>query len=255
MQTNQVPMRRGRPSIQQGLIFGVIVGVLFAIDTILGNVANVGAAAGIISILLFLVELFLYAVAGFRASAQTGRVGTGTLAGLFTGLTGGIIGFIVTVIVAITNINVLRQRSQATANALHLHVQYTNSFVLSGVVIGALLGIALAIGLGAAFGAIGGAIGRRRSPQAQVPYQEQFYQGMPPAPMNPSAPYPYNQGYQQANPNYPPDGQIYPQNQPYPPNNQENPYPYNQPPQPNLANPSEPYAQEYPPTPPSEDRQ
>ena len=260
MQTNQVPVRRGRPSIQQGLIFGVIVGIVFAINTLLTNFANIGATAGLISILLFLVGLFLYAAAGFRASAQTGKVGTGTIAGLLAGVIGGIIGLIVNMIAVIANVNRLRILSQAAADQLHRQspttipaVHYTNSTIITSALLLALGLLLFAIGMGAAFGAIGGAIGRRRAPQAQVPYQGQFYQGMPPAPMNPSDP--YNQGYQQANPNYPPDGQGYPQNQPYPPNSQENPYPYNQPPQPNSTNPSDPYAQGYPPAPPSEDRQ
>jgi uncharacterized membrane protein YtjA (UPF0391 family) len=84
MQTNQVPARRRNPALQQGILFGVIFGIIILINDLLGDFSGLGATAGIISILLFLVELFLYAAAGFRASAQTGRVGTGTLAGIFS---------------------------------------------------------------------------------------------------------------------------------------------------------------------------
>ncbi|HCI79402.1 MAG TPA: hypothetical protein DHW02_06915 [Ktedonobacter sp.] len=258
MQTNQVPARRRNPALQQGILFGVIFGIIILINDLLGDFSGLGATAGIISILLFLVELFLYAAAGFRASAQTGRVGTGTLAGIFAGLIGGIVGLIATIIIAFTATNLLLQRAQATANALHIHIIYTSTMIISSAFVSAILGLALAVGLGAAFGAIGGAIGRSRAPQSQAPYQEQFYQGMPAAPTNPANPYnqpytPNGQGYP-PNQTYPQSEQVYPQNPEYAPNNQENPYLYNQQPEPNPTNPtnpSNPYDQGNPPQPPS----
>jgi len=228
MQTNQVTARTRRPSVQQGLIFGIIVGVLLVINEILTNLANFGAIypAAISSLILIiyailvLVGLFVYAVAGFRASAQTGRIAPGTIAGLIAGVIGGIIGFIVTLIIAIATASTAAQRAQALANQAHVHFQYTSSIIITAALGVALFGLAATIGLGAAFGAIGGSIGRRRAPQ--VPYQEQFYQGTPPPPMNPSDS--YNQGYS-PNQGYPPNGQGYPQQPGYQPNNQENPYP------------------------------
>ena len=251
MQMNQVPPQQRRPSLQQGLIFGVIVGILFAINTLLGNFVNLGVASTIVSFILFLVGLFLYAVAGFRTAAQTGRVGSAAIAGLLAGLIGGIIGLIVSVIVVIANVDRLRILSQNAADQLHRQspnipiVHYTNGTIITSELVLAIGLLLFAIGMGAAFGAIGGAIGRRRAPHNQIPYQEQFYQGMPPTPMNPAGP--YNQGY--------PQNQAYPQNPGYAPNNQENPYPYNQPPQPDPTNPSNPYNQgnqgNPPPQPPS----
>jgi hypothetical protein len=237
MQANSAPARRGNPAVQQGLIFGVVVGVLFALNTILGNVVNIGAAGSIIGILFFLIELFLYALAGFRASAQTGKLSTGVIAGLLTGLIGGIIGAIVTIIVAFANADALRLRSQAIANQAHLNIHYTNALIISGAFVGALVGLALAIGYGALFGLIGGAIGRRRAPQTQ--YQESFYQGL-----SPNQQMPYNQGYPQDNQGYPPV-QTDPYNQQ--PQYNQAPQQYNQPPQ---QGTSDPYNQGLPPTPP-----
>ena len=173
--------RSGNPGVRQGLIVGVTLGIIFAIIGLITSFANLGIVGTIIGYLLLLVGLVGFGYAGYRASAITGRVGTGAIAGLMAGLIAYLISAIVTIIIAFALTDTLRQRaldqlgSSATASTRAL---ITNQFVLTTTIGGAIFSIVLGIALGAGLGAIGGAIGRRRAPQA-APYQESLYQGIP----------------------------------------------------------------------------
>lgn len=219
---------KSRPAMSQGILFGVIVGVILIIYLLVSYIAYIPTLTLILGIITFLVELFLYAFAGFRASAITGRTGTGAMAGLFTGLVGGLIGAVVSIILLFVYLDATRLRLLSVATSQVARQLYTNTFVISTGIIGALLGLGLAIGYGAAAGAIGGVIGKRRAPQVQL-YQEGMYQGMPPA----QGPYqgvppqgPYQQGpYSEMPPQgpysgVPPTQDQYQQDTSYP----QNPY-------------------------------
>ena len=208
---------KGRPALNQGILFGVIVGVILIIYLLVAYIAYVPTLSLILGIATFVIELFLYAVAGYRASAITGKTGTGAIAGLFTGLFGGLIGAVVSIILVVVFVDATRTRTLSVVTTASLRHLYTNSFIIGTGIGAALLGLGFAIGYGAAAGAIGGVIGRRRAPQAQS-YQEALYQGMPPA-----------QGpYQQM----PPQG-PYQQDTPYPQNPYSGTPPTQNPPPPN----------------------
>ncbi|GAC1400606.1 MAG: hypothetical protein NVSMB49_13230 [Ktedonobacteraceae bacterium] len=194
----QANPRSGNPGVQQGIIFGVALGVI----SIIGNLITIftrpaGGLAFLISAVFLIITLFGYAYAGYRASAITGRVGTGAIAGLIAGLIAGIIGAILSFILIFTGVTAV------TTGAV------SHSFLIVGAIIGVILGLAIALGIGAGLGAIGGAIGKSRAPQGQQ-YQEPLYQGMPPPAQGPYQQGPYQQGPYQGTP---------PQNPPPPPNN------------------------------------
>ncbi len=188
---------QGRPALNQGIIFGAIVGVILIVYLLLNYIVYNATLTLIVGIASFLVELGLYAFAGYRASAQTGRTGTGAIAGLYTGLIGGLIGAITATILLFVFVDTARIRAQGLITDPAAKQIYTNSFVITTGVIAILIGLALAIGYGAGLGAIGGVLGRRRAPQAQ-PYQESLYQSMPPAQEPYQAVPPTQNSYQQA---------------------------------------------------------
>src|SRR5579883_1970559 len=77
-----------RPSLRYGLMFGLLLGVaqiVYAFATSFITDANVQAYLSTISLALFLVFGIL---AGRRAAQETGKLGTGVLAGLWAGLVG-----------------------------------------------------------------------------------------------------------------------------------------------------------------------
>jgi hypothetical protein len=110
-----------------------------------------------------------------RASRETGRITTGTLAGLWTGLIGTLILSIFALGFLLFNIDAVRKNAQITANQQHLHTIYTNSQIITNYLIVYLFLIALGVLFGVIGGALGGNIGRRR---AQLPPAEEYQEAM-----------------------------------------------------------------------------
>lgn len=229
MQPMQPMPQQGHPALRYGVIFGGIIAVLSIISNVISiadgsETAAFNASSGQASVssgilglgcLFFLVYLALYFVAGMLASSKTGRVGTGSLAGLVAGAVGGIVGLVAGIIAIMTiptsTFQSIADRTQ-TSGGTPLTAQQVQSAIVAVGIVGAILGLLFAIGLGAGIGALGGLAGRGRAPRPQ--YMEAMYPGMaqgyPPAPGYPQQP----QGaYPQ--PGYPPQG--YPQPGQYPP--------------------------------------
>jgi hypothetical protein len=101
MQTNTT--RTGNPAIRQGLLFGILLGLFSIVSNVVLRLARlstlfIGAiqlgytgSGLLIRSVGFIIAILAYLVAGRRATQQTGRVGTGALAGLWTGLIGAVI--------------------------------------------------------------------------------------------------------------------------------------------------------------------
>ena len=153
------------PALRQGLIFGVVLGVILV------------GLNFIITGLIFIVGLTILAalIAGMRASRETGRLTTGTLAGLWTGLIGTLILSIFALGFLLFSIDAVRKNAQITANQQHLNIIYTNSQIITNYLIVYLILIALGVMFGVIGGALGGSFGRRR---AQLPPAEEYQKAM-----------------------------------------------------------------------------
>ena len=202
--------RSGNPALQYGLLFGVILGIIeIAFSLTLG---------GLGFIIGFFVYLVLTGLAGYRASARTGKVSTGLVAGLLSGLFSSIIASLALFIFTLTNIDTLRQELQQQANTFNqgIAINYTNSVVIELVVLFLVIVIICSSLLALGIGAAGGAIGKSKAP-------------LPPAPQYPPYQYPGQGQYPESRymppPSYPPQEFIPPQN--YPPTPQD----YQSPPQ------------------------
>jgi len=159
------------PALRQGLIFGIILGfVLLAISFIITNF--------LITLILILLASY---IAGLRATQETGRMTSGTLAGLWTGLIGISIPSLISIVLVFVNLDSYRKSLQASADKLHQHIIYTNSMVLTGLLINVLFLLIIGILPGIIGGLIGGQFGRRR---AQLPHVEEYKEAMfePPSP-------------------------------------------------------------------------
>lgn len=201
--------RSRHPALQNGLLFGVILGVVEIVLSFL-----LGALGLIIGILLF---LFMVGYAGYRASARTGKVGTGLVAGLLVGLFSSVIVFIPLIIYYLSNIDAFRAQlqQQIAANNLYQGVTLTNGLVITSVILFLVVLVAVATLLGLGIGSIGGAIGKGQAPAPPVP---QYSSYMPPYPQQTYAPPPP----QEYKPPYPqgdytsPDTYMLPQENPPP---------------------------------------
>ncbi|HEV2583446.1 MAG TPA: hypothetical protein VGT44_21480 [Ktedonobacteraceae bacterium] len=119
---------------------------------------------------------------------QTGKLGTGILAGFVAGLTSTIISSLVSLILTLPNLDALRQNLQQAANQQHVSITYTNSLVIEVLAISLLFSLVLGSLLALAGGAIGGYMGKGSAlPPPQEEYREAMF--VPPT-QQPSEPEP-----------------------------------------------------------------
>jgi hypothetical protein len=154
------------PALRQGLIFGIILGIILLAVSFIGfnNLT-----------FTFILCLLAASIAGMRASQETGRIITGTLAGLWTGLIGTFIPSIILILLFLINIDTYRKNAQTIANQQHLHITYTNSLLLEGLLINFFFLLLVGVLFGAGGGAVGGIFGRRR---AHIPPVEEYKEAM-----------------------------------------------------------------------------
>ena len=144
----------GHPALREGLVFGVMLGIISFGTNLLHNFLDSNTLISIIGVLFLSITIVLNLLAGVRASRQTGRVGTGALAGLIMEL----ISFLFGVISILTELFVFNSKLHRLFQSLsptvtsELAQQFITAQIISVVVI---------LLLGALIGAIGGLIGRR----------------------------------------------------------------------------------------------
>jgi hypothetical protein len=155
------------PALRQGIFIGIILGVvLVGLSFIIGGL--------IIIVVLTLIAAYL---AGLRASRETGRITTGTFAGLWTGIIGVSILSLISFGFLLFNLDAARKQAQITANQQHMHIVYTNSQIISNYLIFYLFLIVLGILFGVIGGLVGGLFGSRRPLNPPVEeYKEAMYE-------------------------------------------------------------------------------
>ena len=164
-----VLVRVRNPALRQGLIFGLILGVVLVALSFINNDL-------IITFALILLASF---IAGLRASQETGRLTTGTLAGLWTGLIGILIPSTISIVLLLFSLDAYRKGLQAAADKQHLNVTYSNSQIIISYLIIYLILVVLGVLFGVVGGAVGGSFGRRRA-QPSLPEVDQEVPFEPP---------------------------------------------------------------------------
>lgn len=194
----------GKAALRVGLIMGGIMAVIYAVFSLAGQF--IPAISLIALILSFIAWLVVYFVAGILGAKRTGRVGMGSLAGLWTAVFAGILATITNGILVAIDADRIRETTQAFADQMDLGFTYTNEIILASQVF---LGICLTlfgIGLGAGLGALGGLIGRGNQPPV-YPYPMYPPYGQPPFPPTPGQgqpPFPPPPGQEGQPPSAPP---------------------------------------------------
>jgi hypothetical protein len=157
------PTTRDRVVVQQGLLFGVVLGVIDLLRTLIdGPTGLTSPTSGALGVIAFLIVAAGFVYLGFRVAAQTTRVRSSALAGLIAGLVVWACYVVGTMLVALPNQDTLRRQFQAAADQAHLGIQYTNAAVVGALIFSVLLAVFLGAGVGAALGALGGVFGKRQ---------------------------------------------------------------------------------------------
>src|SRR5258708_20353602 len=104
MQPVYTPPNARNIAFQQGLIFGLILGLVSAVilllNTFVISPSGNGVLALLLSFLVFLLGFAAYFLAGILASKKIGKVSTGPFPGFWTGAIIAIIGFIPTILLS-----------------------------------------------------------------------------------------------------------------------------------------------------------
>jgi len=192
--------------VRNGVLFGLVLGVVYLIIYALVGVLHILAASSIVSIAFTLLIFVAAGVAGARAAGVNGKVTSGLLAGLFTALLGAALGTVGAIIFDYLNADALVRIANRAYAAAGLSLRVSPQTFLVNTVLGSLVIIVVDALIGLGIGALGGLIGRGRAPKAAAAtYQESFYPGAA-APMG-GAPFPPANEYPQAPPpagGYPP---------------------------------------------------
>lgn len=207
----QMPIRSGKIAFQSGAIIGTALGfgelvLLFAFAAI--NLVGLGF---VIDIILSLAAMLL---AGVWASKKSGKVGTGSLAGLWAGGIGFVIFYVFLFLFLLT-----LDRASFMNGFTHGAGDSTQAYNYAVGIVVFLFVILLpaSIGVGAGLGALGGLIGKSSRPVEQRAY------AFPP-PVAPYLPYSPQQSYPPPSP-YPPQQPYSPPATPYPPQQSYSPPP------------------------------
>lgn len=175
MKLEATPQPTGKLALRSGLTFGIALGIVHSVLSILItqinlNVKNTSTGGNsfstftiILSLILPLIWIIGFLVAGAWASKGSGKLSAGVLAGLFAGTFGGIIaGF--GQAIAITISSGQSVYSSGSADLL-LFSGYATVFYV----------MVLALGAGAGFGVLGGLIGQSMSNVRPLPAPRPVY--------------------------------------------------------------------------------
>ncbi len=173
---------RLNPALQQGLIWGFILGLVLLVITYFSG--GLGQISTLIALALILVFAF---IAGQRASRRTGRTATGVWAGLLTGAISALITVIFNGGFAFTNLDATVQSLKNAAQSQGVSPNsVTPQAVTTTIISDILIIMVLAILLALVGGLVGGSRGRRLAPPPVNPYQESMFE--PPASTPPVEP-------------------------------------------------------------------
>lgn len=274
MQPYQRPPEGGKVPFLYGLIFGVgmfVVGVIFyCINTFL--LSSTPPLTYLVTGLAWLLDLGFYFLVGTLVARKTGKVGTATIAGVWTAVFDGVLYAIFTTIMLFTV--TLNRISLPQSSSSSVSPETTRSLTAVGGILVVVMLLLLTIGIGAGMAALGGLLGRSLARSSgnpylagPFPYGQPLYPGQPPFPGQPYPGQPlYGQPYPGPSyPGQPPYGQPQP-GQPYPgqpphgyfhPGQPSHPSqtPYGQPQQPGQPYPGQPPYRQPVPERPAEPRE
>jgi hypothetical protein len=168
--------RISQPSLRQGILFGLILGAIEIVVWVLGSFFGQASIQSILSIVSLTAFLLAGYLAGLRAAQATGKMKTGVIAGLWTGLIGNLL---VALFLFVLELIFLPTQVALTKFYLKSHQSdfpslktsdITPSYVLTGFLINLLPQIAFYIVITLVGGILGSFLGRRRA-LASVPIE------------------------------------------------------------------------------------
>jgi hypothetical protein len=162
-----------RVILKQGCSFGLLLGAVFMIASLFGNVIPLPSTLEslIDRVLVPAVlggALFAFAASGYRTSRLTGQVRAASLAGLLTGVWVCFLFGLSFVIMDMVFFDIVRRQPEKISDFLHSGYRDMRTYLFDSTVRGATVMTVAGGILGAIFGSVGGVIGNRKGLQRRA---------------------------------------------------------------------------------------
>ena len=193
------PPNAGKAAFLNGLYFGLGAVVLNFVVLFVPDLIGLHIPGLVLIGLSWLIGLMAFFLAGMFAAKKTGRVGTGTLAGLWAGIFNGVLtnalyGLLFLVFLSLDNGSLYQEListlTSSSASATLLSPTQVATILRSVMIMALTFFVLFDIGLGAGLGPLGGLLGRSMAkiphePSQPMPYPSYGhspYPGQPPYP-------------------------------------------------------------------------
>ena len=149
-------------ALRQGLVFGTILGALLLIFNLVNDLANLdGTGETWLKNGSLIVMIVLPGLAGFIGAKETGRLGSGALAVLVTGLVSAVIGIITLWVIAFVFVDALRHNALMMVDFQQSGMTNTEVFIVEGALGGSIFLSVFSLAFGAGYGLLGSLLGAR----------------------------------------------------------------------------------------------
>jgi hypothetical protein len=152
--------------IKQGILFGVILGIIHIGYDLINNLAPANATLNsLLNNGILLVVLIFVGMAGYATARKTGQVMTGTYAGLFTGLLSMVIGMSALFVITFAFMDIIRQNAFMLYDFHRSGLQSIDQFIFEDAMGAASVGTLFSLLAGGIFGTLGGYLGKALNEQ------------------------------------------------------------------------------------------
>ncbi len=156
--------RTDNSALRQGLVFGTILGTLLLISNLVNNLANLDSTGATwLKNGSLIVMIVLPGLAGFIGSKETGRVKSGALAVLVTGLVSAVIGIITLWGITVVFMDTLRHNVLMMIDFQQSGMTSMKGFIVEGALGGSIFLFVFSLAFGAGYGLLGSLLGARNA--------------------------------------------------------------------------------------------
>jgi len=152
--------------VKQGIYFGMMLGIIHIGYDLVNNLAPANEALNkVLNNGILLVVLIFTSCAGYISAHKTGRIKTGTWAGLCTGLLSIAIGTIALFVITFVFMGIISQNAFMLYDFQHSGLKSIDQFIIEDATGATIIGTLFSLLAGGIFGTVGGYLGKRSKEQ------------------------------------------------------------------------------------------
>jgi hypothetical protein len=147
-------------ALWQGVVCGTLLGAMLLVFNLVNNLGNLDATGETwLKNGLLIIMFALPGLAGYMASRETGRVKSGALAVLVTGLVSAVIGIVTLWVITLVFMDTLRHNALTTIDFQQSGMTNMGVFIVEGAWGGSIFLAVFSLAFGAGYGLLGSLLG------------------------------------------------------------------------------------------------